>query len=412
MSSVWGIKTCYYFFMKQELFLSSEIFTRTVEDIITRDELAERLKGKKQLRVKLGIDATAPDLHIGHAVNLWKIRGLQEAGHKAVIVLGDFTTQIGDPTGKSQTRPVLPFAAVKKNISALKKQVEKILLTSPRVYEVRRNSEWFEKIKIVQFLDLLTMVTHSQLIQRDMFQQRIKEGKEITMSEILYPILQGYDSVMIKSDLTIIGSDQLFNEHMGRFFQGRFGQKPQVIMTHRLMPGLSGGEKMSKSLGNYIGLNDSPKDKFGKTMRVLDSLIVPYIEAYTDVPLLEIWRIKEDLDRGGNSMDAKLILAQAIVSRYHGARAAEHEKEEFINIFSRHHLPETMAEIVLKEGTWNTIDLLVSAGLAVSRSEARRLLKQGAVEIDEVCAEAGVTQIVIKKGSIIRVGKRKFARVK
>ena len=398
--------------MKQELSLTSELFTRTVEDIITRDELAERLRGKKQLRVKLGIDATAPDLHIGHAVNLWKIRVLQEAGHKAVIVLGDFTTQIGDPTGKSQTRPVLPFATITKNIAALKKQIEKILLTSPHVYEMRKNSEWFGKMKTIQFLDLLTMVTHSQLIQRDMFQQRMKEGKEITMAEILYPILQGYDSVMIKSDLTIIGSDQLFNEHVGRFFQERFNQKPQVIMTHKLLPGLSGGEKMSKSLGNYIGLNDSPQDQFGKTMRVLDSLIVPYFEAYTDIPLLEIVRMKEDIDRGGNPMDTKLMLAQAIVSRYHGARVAEHEKWEFMNIFSRRHLPADIAEIALKEGTWNTVDLLVSAGLIVSKSEARRLLKQGAVEIDGMCMETGATQVIIKKGSIIRVGKRKFAQVK
>ncbi|MEK7082639.1 MAG: tyrosine--tRNA ligase, partial [Patescibacteria group bacterium] len=303
--------------MKQELSLTSELFTRTVEDIITRDERAERLRGKKQLRVKLGIDATAPDLHIGHAVNLWKIRVLQEAGHKAVIVLGDFTTQIGDPTGKSQTRPVLPFATITKNIAALKKQIEKILLTSPHVYEMRKNSEWFGKMKTIQFLDLLTMVTHSQLIQRDMFQQRIKEGKEITMSEILYPILQGYDSVMIKSDFTVIGSDQLFNEHMGRFFQERFGQKPQAIMTHKLMPGLSGGEKMSKSLGNYIGLNDSPKDKFGKTMRVLDSLIIPYLEAYTSMPLMEVDHIREDIKHGKNPMEAKYILAEALVARYH-----------------------------------------------------------------------------------------------
>ena len=392
--------------------LTSELFTRTVEDIITRDELAERLKSKKQLRVKLGIDATAPDLHIGHAVNLWKIRALQEAGHKAVIVLGDFTTQIGDPTGKSQTRPVLALTAIKKNIAAIKTQVEKILLTSSRVYEVRNNSEWFGKMKTAEFLNLLTMVTHSQLIQRDMFQQRIKEGKEITMSEILYPILQGYDSVMIKSDFTVIGSDQLFNEHMGRFFQERFGQKPQAIMTHKLMPGLSGGEKMSKSLGNYIGLNDSPKDKFGKTMRVLDSLIIPYLEAYTSMPLMEVDHIREDIKHGKNPMEAKYILAEALVARYHSAAIARREKEEFINVFSRGDVPDTMAEVLLKDGTWDMVDLLIAVGLAPSKSEARRLIRQGAVEIDGAGVEADKKQVMIKKGSIIRVGKRRFVRVR
>ena len=391
--------------------LTSEIFTRTAEDIIIREELDERLKSKKPLRIKLGIDATAPDLHIGHAVNLWKIRALQEAGHKAVIVLGDFTTQIGDPTGKSHTRPVLAPAVIKRNIIAIKKQVEMILLTSPRVYEVRKNSEWFGKMKTADFLNLLTTVTHAQLIQRDMFQERIKEGKEITMSEILYPILQGYDSVMIKSDLTIIGSDQLFNEHMGRFFQERFNQRPQVIMTHKLLPGLSGGEKMSKSLGNYIGLNDSPKDKFGKTMRVLDSLIVPYCEAYTDIPLREIEHTKEDLKRGENPMKAKLILAESLVRRYHGAVIATRAKEEFMNVFSRGNIPETMKEVVLRKGTWNAIDLLVSAGFTASKSEARRLLEQGAVEIDGKIIEKEGGQVVIGQGSIIRMGKRRFARV-
>jgi len=396
----------------KELTLTLEIFTRTVEDIITREELEQRLKGKKPLRVKLGIDATAPDLHIGHGVNLWKIRALQEAGHKAVIVLGDFTTQIGDPTGKSQTRPVLAPAVIKKNIAALKKQVENILLTSPRVYEVRNNSAWFGKMKTAEFLNLLAMVTHAQLIQRDMFQQRMKEGKEITMSEILYPILQGYDSVMIKSDLTVIGSDQLFNEHVGRFFQERFGQKPQAIMTHKLMPGLSGGEKMSKSLGNYIGLNDSPTDKFGKTMRVLDSLIVPYFEAYTNIPLMEVDRIREDMEHGKNPMEAKFILAEALVARYHGQATARREKEEFIKVFSHGDTPDVMVEISLKEGVWMAVDLLVSAGLAPSKSEARRLIQQGAVEIDGAGVSVDKKQVIIKKGSVVRVGKRRFVKVR
>ncbi len=398
--------------MIKELSLSSEIFTRVVEDIITRDELAERLKAKKQLRVKLGIDATAPDLHIGHAVNLWKIRALQETGHKAVIVLGDFTTMIGDPTGKSQTRPILAPAVIKKNIAAIKKQVEMILLSSPVLLEFRKNSEWFGKMKTAEFLNLLTMVTHSKLIQRDMFRERIKEGKEITMAEILYPILQGYDSVMIQSDMTIIGSDQLFNEHMGRFFQERFNQRPQMVMTHKLVPGLSGGEKMSKSLGNYIALSDSPKDKFGKTMRVLDSLIVPYLEAYTDVPMANIERVKKELVQGGNPMEQKFLLAEAVVRRYHGSEAAKHEKEAFQNVFSRGNTPDEMPEVSVRHGIWGMIDLLIVAKFAPSKSEARRLVEQGAVEIDGMVVKKIDKEVRIKEGSVIRVGKRRFARVR
>ena len=395
----------------KSILLNSETFTRGVEDIVTREALEEKLKEKKQLRVKLGIDATAPFLHIGHAVNLWKIRALQEAGHKAVIVLGDFTTRIGDPTGKSATRPVLAPAEIKKNIAALRKQAESILLTAPEVYEVRKNSEWFGKMKTAEFLNLLTMVTHSRLIQRDMFQQRIREGKEISMSEMLYPILQGYDSVMIKSDLTIIGSDQLFNEHMGRLFQERFGQVPQVIMTHKLLPGLGGGEKMSKSLGNYIGLTDSPKDKFGKAMRVLDSLIVPYLEMYTNMPMLEIEHIKEEMEHGKNPMEVKMMLAESLVARYHGAAAARKEKEGFINVFSKGDVPDVMPEVSLREGAWNTVDLLVAAGIAPSKSEARRLVVQGAVDIDGAVVNESQKETVIRKGTIIRVGKRRFVKV-
>ena len=397
--------------MIKELSLNSELFTRGVEDVVTREELDARLKGKKQLRVKLGIDATAPDLHIGHAVNLWKIRALQEAGHKAVIVLGEFTTRIGDPTGKSATRPQLTPAIIKKNIAALRKQVESILLTSPDVYELRKNSEWFGKMKLQDFLPLTSMVTHARLIERDMFQQRMREGKEITISEMLYPILQGYDSVMIQSDLTIIGSDQLFNEHIGRMFQERFGQAPQVIMTHRLLPGLGGGEKMSKSLGNYIGLADLPKDKFGKAMRVLDSLIVPYLEMYTNMPIHEVEHIKEDMEHGKNPMEAKLMLAETLVARYHGAAVARREKEGFIKVFSKGDAPDAMPEISLRIGTWNIADLLIAAGQAASKSEARRLVTQKAVEIDGMVVGAG-KEVVIQKGTMIRVGKRRFVRVK
>jgi tyrosyl-tRNA synthetase len=228
------------------LTLHSDIFTRGVDDIITKDELAKLLASKKQLRIKHGIDATAPDLHIGHAVTLWKMRELQEQGHKAVIILGEFTTRIGDPSGRSSARPILPPEVIRKNVASIRKQVERIVLTDRSVYEVRKNSEWFGKMKTAEFLNLLTMLTHSRLIERDMFQERIKSGKEIVASELVYPVLQGYDSVMIKDDITINGSDQLVNEHMGRLFQEKFRQAPQVIVALKLLPGLDGGAKMSK----------------------------------------------------------------------------------------------------------------------------------------------------------------------
>jgi tyrosyl-tRNA synthetase len=253
--------------MNRLLSLQSGILIRGVEDIITREETEHLLASGKKLRIKLGIDATSPDLHIGHAVPLWKIRALQDAGHKAVIILGEFTTRIGDPTGRDALRPVLAPAVIRRNTAALKKQLGMILRTDAAHFEFRSNMAWHGKIHEGDFLNLCAMVTHARLIERDMFQERIRQGKEIAMTEMLYPILQGYDSVAIKSDMTIIGSDQLFNEHFGRFFQEKFGQRPQVIITLKILPGLDGGAKMSKSLGNYIALNDAPQDKFGKAMR-------------------------------------------------------------------------------------------------------------------------------------------------
>ena len=206
----------------------SEIFTRGVADIIPKNTLKDVLAQKKVLRIKHGIDATSPFLHLGHAANLWKLRSLQEAGHKAVILLGDFTTKIGDPTGRTKTRPILSDKEISANIKSIRGQIEQILLTEPDVYEVRQNSEWFSKMKADEFLGLVSAITHARLIERDMFQERIKKGLEINMAEVLYPVMQGYDSVMLESDMTVIGSDQIFNEHLGRFFQEKFGKAPEV----------------------------------------------------------------------------------------------------------------------------------------------------------------------------------------
>ncbi len=395
-----------------KLDVNSEIFTRSVEDIITREELKKLLSEGRRLRVKHGIDATSPELHLGHAANLWKLRALQEAGHKAVILLGDTTTRIGDPTGKNKARPELSATIIKKNIKAIQRQAERILLGGPGLLEIRRSSEWYEKMSAPQFLKLLSYVTHARLIERDMFQARVKKGGEIFMHELIYPILQGYDSVMLKSDLTVIGSDQLFNEHMGRFLQEKFGQKPQVIVTLKILPGLEGGDKMSKSLGNYIGLSDTSQDKFGKTMRIPDVLIVSYLTAYTNVAFSKIKEIESKLRAGKNPMEAKLFLAEAIVKRYHGVAAAKKERERFLNIFSKHELPEELPTKKVIQGPWQPIELLLRLGLASSKSEARRLLIQGAVKVGGQPIRNVGEKIKVHSGTVIQVGKRKFVKIR
>lgn len=395
----------------KNLFLESEVFSRAIEEIITKDELKERLAGGKQLRIKFGADITASTLHLGHAVNLWKMRELQEYGHKVVFVVGDFTTQIGDPTGRIDTRKKM-FA---KDIGGWAKnfidQIEKILLTDKKVFEVRRNSEWYAKMKTDELFKIFSFFTHTRLIERAMFQERIKRKTQILIPELLYPILQGYDSVVVKSDLTIVGSDQLFNENIGRFLQEKFKQRPQVLVTTLITPGIDGHEKMSKSLGNFIGLNDSPQDKFGKTMRLPDNLIISYFEAHTDVPIKEIDNIKKSLGIGKNPMEAKLLLAEAIVKRYHGEAVAKEEHKKFMGVFSGRHSPQEIPDIKLSSNILDPITLLVETKLVSSRSEARRLIRQGAVEIGDRAISLLQQKINISGGEIIKVGKRKFARL-
>lgn len=396
---------------KIKLTLKSDIFNRGVEDIIGKDELEQMLASGKSLRIKHGIDATAPGLHIGHAASLWKLRALQDAGHKAVILLGDTTTRIGDPTGKAKTRPELSDTDIKKNIASIKKEIGKILLTKSGVFELHQSSEWYDHFTLKDFLRLLSWVTYARLIERSMFQERIKKGGEIYMHELIYPILQGYDSVALKSDLTIMGSDQLFNEHMGRFFQEKFGQAPQAIMALKILPGLGGGEKMSKSLGNYVGLADAPSDKFGKIMSIPDGLIIPYFEAYTDVSREKINEIEGEIRAGGNPMNGKLFLAETIVLRYHGERIGREEKARFLQIFSRREMPQDARSVAYERNKDTILDIVVKSGGASSRAEARRLLQQGAVDIGgKIIKEFGM-KLNVPDGTVLKVGKRKFYKI-
>ena len=395
----------------KNLSIDSEIFTRSVEEVIKKDELQKLLESGRKLRIKYGVDVTATILHLGHAVNLWKMREMQEYGHKVIFLIGDFTTKIGDPTGRLETRKKISTPDINKWAKSFIKQVGKILRTDKKVFEVRRNSEWYKKMSAEKLLDLLSFSTHARLIERDMFQKRIAENKEIALPELIYPILQGYDSAMLKSDLTIIGSDQLFNEGMGRLLQEKFGQPPQVLVTTSITPGLDGKGKMSKSLGNYIGLEDSAEDKFGKIMSIPDSLVISYLMVYTDVSLEEIGEEEKKLKEGGNPMGVKLFLATAVTKRYHGVKIAQQEKERFLKTFSQKKTPEKMPTIKLAYGLHDPIEILLKTGLVSSKSEARRLIGQGAVDIDGRALTSPVEKIEIKKGVVIKIGKRKFIRV-
>jgi len=388
-----------------------KLLSRNVEKIIDKERLEKLLLSGKKLRIKYGVDVTSPMLHLGHAVNLWKMREFQELGHKVVFLIGDFTTRIGDPTGKSLTRPLISKKQIERDAKEYKYQISKILLTDPSVFEERRNSEWYDKMKLSEFLSLASKITHARLIERDMFQTRIKEGKEIYIHELLYPILQGYDSVMLKSDLTIIGEDQLFNEIIGRHYQELFNQMPQCIITTTITPGIDGKEKQSKSLGNYIAILDSPKEKYGKIMSIPDNLIISYFKVYTKVPLEEIKEIESDLKKGANPRDYKARLAFEIVKIYHGEKEAKKAENEFNRVFREKKLPENIPSYRPQKKVYNLVDLLFESKLVKSKAEARRLIEQNAVKVDGKVFNDWKKEIKVKQGIVIRVGKRRFIKI-
>jgi len=381
--------------------------SHNVEKIFSKHELLSRLKSRKKIRIKFGVDVTSPLIHIGNAVNLWKMREFQEMGHKVVFLIGDFTSRIGDPTGKSKTRPPRTKKEIEQDAQTYIEQVKKILLGSSDVFEVRRNSEWYDNMKLGDFLKLCAHITHARLIQRDMFQERIKKNTEIFMHEILYPILQGYDSYVLKSDITIIGSDQLFNELLGRHYQSLFGQDPQVIMTTVITPGLHGKEKQSKSLGNFIAIADSPEDKFGKVMSLPDSLIITYYRVYTFIDARQIDVYEKQLAEGINPRDIKIKLARDLVALYHSDAVAEETKEQFIKTFSKKNIPKNLPTVTAKQKE-PLVDFLARTKLVASKSSAKRLIAGGAIELDGKKIQSSDT--VTKKGAL-RVGKTKFIRV-
>lgn len=386
---------------------------RNIEDCISLPQLEEKLSSKKQLIIKYGVDVTAPFLHLGHAVNLWMMRAFQEHGHKVIFLIGDFTTKIGDPTGRDTQRKLLSGEEMKLNAQEFIRQVSLVLLTDPKVFSIRRNSEWYDTMALSEFIELVSMVTHAKLIQRDMFQKRIENHREIFMHEMLYPLLQGYDSVMLKSDMTIVGSDQLFNELMGRFYQERFGQQPQVVMTSRITPGIDGREKQSKSIGNYIALTDSPKEKFGKVMSIPDALIIPYLEVYTDISQEQIEECKQNLSQNINPMEIKKYTANRVVARYHGDSIANEEQSWFENTFSKQKIPEDALFILCVRPGQSLLDTLHEELPEYSKTALRQLIVGGGVRING--DKVDLTQIrtyMPNTGDIIKVGKRKWFQIK
>jgi tyrosyl-tRNA synthetase len=385
-------------------------FDRTADQFLSRAELRAKLKSGKKLRIKYGVDVTTPTLHIGHAVNLWLMRYMQDRGHKIVFVIGDFTTRVGDPDGRIETRPRITPEDIEHNASLFIEQARMVLrFDNPDLIEVRRNSEWYGKMPLSEFMDLLSLVTHARLIARDMFQMRMAQGKEIYAHELVYPILQGYDSMTVKSDLAIIGSDQMFNESLGRLLQEKFGGDPQTLVTTKITPGIDGKGKQSKSAGNYIGLTHSPRDKFGRIMSIPDELIEEYFRIYTDVPLKDIEDMRPLIE--AKPRDAKILLAQALVARYHGDKAAEHEHEWFTNAISHGGVPEDIPSLPVMADRIDCFELVKLTRPEKSNSDTRRLIKQGGVELNGKKIAEPETVLGLATNDILKVGKRNWYRI-
>ncbi|HUK82334.1 MAG TPA: tyrosine--tRNA ligase [Verrucomicrobiae bacterium] len=371
-----------------------------VETLVTPDELGKKLEQKRPLRVKLGCDPTAPDLHLGHSIVLRKLRQFQDLGHKAVLIIGDYTALIGDPTGQNKTRPMLSDAEIKRNAKTYFEQAGKILDTAPDKLEIRRNSEWLAKMSFADVIRLASQMTVARMLERDTFEQRYRAGEPISVHEFLYPLMQGYDSVMIKADVELGGTDQTFNNLVGRELQRDAGQEPQIVMILPILEGTDGVEKMSKSKGNYIGLTDSPRDMFGKTMSISDQLMASW---YT----LLLGR-KPD----GHPMDAKNALAQALVEQYHGKAAAEQAREEFDQRFSKRDYSEVAEVMSVSAGEHWIVELIEKTEKFKSRSDIRRIIQQGGVTLDGQKITDDKVRVTVRDGQILKAGKLVVVKLK
>jgi tyrosyl-tRNA synthetase len=389
---------------------------RGAAEIIREEDLARKIESsiqaRKPLRIKLGADPSRPDLHLGHSVVLRKLRQFQDLGHQAILIVGDFTGMIGDPSGRSKTRPALSLEETRKNGQSYFEQATKIL--SAKKIEMVYNSEWLGKMSFVDVIALGAKYTVARMLERDDFEKRYKAGEPISMHELLYPLAQAMDSVAVRSDVELGGTDQKFNLLVGRDIQREFGQEPQVTLTMPILAGTDGVEKMSKSLDNYIGISDEPQQIYGKTLSIPDNLIYDYMLLATMMPVTELAAIRMQFDKGtANPRDLKRQLARELVALYHSPEAATAAEEEFDRIFVKKDLPDEVPEMHLAgvQTQAGIVQILTDTGMASSKGEARRLIEQGGVSVDGQRIADPAAVINISSGVIVKVGKRKFMRV-
>ena len=390
---------------------SLTLIQRGADEIIPIEGLIERLQSGRPLKIKAGFDPTAPDLHLGHTVLINKLRQFQDLGHEILFLIGDFTGMIGDPTGKSATRPALTQEQVNENAQSYQDQIFKILDHDKT--NIVFNSTWMGKMSAADMIQLAGKHTVARMLERDDFSKRYTGGMPIAIHEFLYPLVQGYDSVAMNADVELGGTDQKFNLLVGRELQRQYGQNPQVIITMPILEGLDGVQKMSKSLNNYIGINDKPGEMFGKVMSISDDLMWRYFELLSFKAMAEIDGFRQQVSEGENPRDVKFKLAQEIVTRFHSVAEAKAAQDEFINRFRKGEMPDDIAEISLQSeaGALPIANLLKNAGLTQSTSDAMRMIRQGAVKIDGEKVEDTKLAIEVSSTHIYQVGKRRFARV-
>ncbi|MBN1392424.1 MAG: tyrosine--tRNA ligase [Sedimentisphaerales bacterium] len=391
-----------------------EVLKRGTVEVFREEELAEKLteaaKTGRQLRIKLGLDPTSPDIHLGHTVALRKMRQFQDLGHKAVLIIGDYTARIGDPSGQNTTRPILSPEQIEENAKTYFEQAGKILSTTSKKLEIHYNSEWLAAMNLADIIRLTSNMTVARMLERDTFEQRHERGDAVSIHEFLYPLMQGYDSVMIKSDVELGGTDQTFNNLVGRDIQRAYGQKPQVVVTMPILVGLDGVDKMSKSKGNYIGVTDLPNDMFGKIMSISDEMMENYFTLLTTLPSGKITELVNP--EKTHPKEAKISLAKTILTQFYGEKAAEAAAAEFDKVFAQGQLPDEIPEVKMPAEPIMASKLLVISKLVPSGSEAKRMIKQGAVEINKNRVGDPNMLITPADGMIIQVGKRKFAKLK
>ena len=393
--------------MKENL----NLIKRGIDELISEEELLAKLKSKKQLVVKAGFDPTAPDLHLGHTVLINKLRHFQQLGHQIIFLIGDFTGMIGDPSGKNKTRPALDEKEIKENAKSYEKQVFKIL--DPKLTHVRFNSEWSNKLGAEGIIKLASQYNLARMLERDDFSKRYKSNQTIALHEFLYPLIQANDSIALKADIELGGTDQKFNLLVGRELQRAFGQEPQVVITVPILEGLDGKNKMSKSLDNYVGIDEAPNEMFGKIMSISDELMWRWFDLLSFKTTDEIKELKADQTNGRNPRDIKIDLAKELISRFHDEESADLAETNFINQFQKKNIPDDLEEVslVLSEGSIPLANLLKDCEMTSSTSEAIRMIKQGAVRIDEKKITDTKYKISSGTSAVYQVGKRKFKKI-